>query len=66
VKVRDAKNPLQNARAAIDAGPLIPARDQLGSFTDTVRANTGTLIPVPQANRLIFDVNALRAGLPCS
>lgn len=60
------KNPLQNARAAIDAGSLLPARNQLGSFTDTVRANTGNLIPVPQANRLVIAANAIRDRLRCS
>jgi streptogramin lyase len=60
------KNPLQNARAAIDAGSLVPARNQLGTFTDTVRANTGNLIPVPQANRLVIAANAIRDRLRCS
>jgi hypothetical protein len=59
------KNPLQNARAAYEAGALLAARNQLGSFTDMVRGNTGNLIPVPQANRLVIAANALRDRLRC-
>lgn len=59
------KNPLQNARAAIDAGAVLAARNQLDAFTDTVRPNLGNLIPQPQGNRLISAADALRAQLRC-
>jgi hypothetical protein len=59
------KNPLQNARAAIDAGALLAARNQLDAFTETVRPNLGNLIPEPQGNRLISAADALRARLRC-
>ena len=59
------KNPLQNARAAIDAGALLAARNQLDAYTNTVRINTGNLIPQPQANRLVIAANTIRDRLRC-
>ena len=59
------KNPLQNARAAIDAGALLAARNQLDAFTEKVRPNLGNLIPQPQANRIVIAANAIRDRLRC-
>lgn len=57
---------LRTAASAVDTGRVLLARNQLDAFTEKVRPNLGNLIPVPQANRLIFDVNAIKAYLPCS
>lgn len=57
---------LRTAPTAVDTGRVLLARNQLDAFTEKVRPNLGNLIPVPQANRLIFDVNAIKAYLPCS
>jgi streptogramin lyase len=56
---------LRNARVAINEGRLIPAGNELNAFKNKVQANTGNLIPVPQANRMVIAADALRNTLAC-
>jgi hypothetical protein len=56
---------LRNARVAINEGRLIPAGNELNAFKNKVQANTGNLIPVPQANRMVIAADALRSTLAC-
>ena len=56
---------LRSARAAIDTGHLRPAGNELNAFTNKVKAHTGSLIPVPQANRMVIAADALRNTLAC-